>query len=44
VARERNVDLLAAVDLVIDKIKQQIHRYKEKIQNHRRDTSHNGGG
>ncbi len=44
VARERNIDLLAAVDLVIDKIKQQIHRYKEKIQNHRRDPSHNGGG
>jgi putative sigma-54 modulation protein len=43
VARERNVDLLAAVDLVIDKIKQQINRYKEKIQNHRRDPSHNGG-
>jgi putative sigma-54 modulation protein len=43
VARERNEDVLAAVDMVIDKIKQQIHRYKEKIQDHRRDPSHNGG-
>jgi putative sigma-54 modulation protein len=44
VARERHEDLLAAVDLVIDKIKQQINRYKEKIQDHhRRDPSPNVG-
>jgi putative sigma-54 modulation protein len=43
VARERHDELLAAVDLAIDKIKQQINRYKEKIQDHRRDPSHNGG-
>ena len=40
VARERHEELLTAVDLVIDKIKQQINRYKEKIQDHRRDASH----
>lgn len=44
VAKERDTDLLAAIDLTIDKLKQQLHRYKEKIQDHRRDPSHNGGG
>lgn len=44
VAKERHEDLIAAVDLVVDKLKQQLHRYKEKIQEHRRDPSHNGGG
>ncbi len=37
VAREGAADLLAAVDLALDKIIHQIHRYKEKIQDHRRD-------
>ena len=37
VARERQQDLLTAVDMAVDKIKTQINRYKEKIQNHRRD-------
>ncbi len=43
VAKERHDELFAAVDLTIDKIKQQIHKYKEKIQDHRRAPSHNGG-
>jgi putative sigma-54 modulation protein len=37
VARESQADILAAVDLVTDKIERQISRYKEKIQDHRRD-------
>lgn len=36
VATERNKDLLAAVDLVLDKLESQVRRYKEKIQDHRR--------
>ena len=36
VASERNKDLLAAVDLVLDKLERQVRRYKEKIQDHRR--------
>jgi putative sigma-54 modulation protein len=39
VARERNHDLLAAVDLVLDKLESQLRRYKEKIQDHRRTPS-----
>jgi putative sigma-54 modulation protein len=41
VASERNKDLLAAVDLVVHKLEQQVRRYKEKIQDHRR-TPHTG--
>ena len=37
-------DLLAAADLAIDRIKHQINRYKEKIQDHRRDPSHRENG
>ena len=36
VAREQNKELFAAVDLVIDKLDQQVRKYKEKIQDHRR--------
>ena len=36
VAVEKNKDLLAAVDLVVHKLEQQIRKYKEKIQDHRR--------
>lgn len=36
VAREAHPDILAAVDLVLDKLERQIRRYKEKIQDHRR--------
>jgi putative sigma-54 modulation protein len=39
VARERHEELFAAMELAVDKIKQQIHRYKERIQNHRRDPA-----
>src|SRR5204862_1616615 len=35
VATERSKDLLTAVDLVLDKIDQQIRKYKDKIQDHR---------
>jgi putative sigma-54 modulation protein len=44
VARERHEELLAAVDLASDKIKHQIHRYKEKIQDHRRDPARGASG
>lgn len=36
VAHETNPDVLAAVDLVMAKLEQQLRRYKEKIQDHRR--------
>ncbi|MGE3809582.1 MAG: ribosome-associated translation inhibitor RaiA [Gemmataceae bacterium] len=39
VAHEKNTDLLAAVDLVIDKLEAQLRKYKEKIQDHRRNLS-----
>ena len=40
VARDRHEDVLIAVDLTIDRIKHQLHKYKEKIQDHRRDPAH----
>ena len=43
VARERHVELLGAVELAFDKIVHQIHRHKERIQDHRRDR-HAGQG
>jgi putative sigma-54 modulation protein len=39
VARENHPDLLAAVDLALDKLALQLRRYKEKIQDHRRTPS-----
>ena len=39
VARAKHKDILAAVDLVLDKLEQQVRKYKEKIQDHRRDPS-----
>jgi putative sigma-54 modulation protein len=39
VAREVNSDILAAIDLVMDKLERQLSRYKEKIQDHRRRPS-----
>ena len=39
VAREGHEELMAAVDLALDKVIHQIHRYKEKIQDHRRNHS-----
>jgi putative sigma-54 modulation protein len=35
IARDEHVELTAAVDLAVDRIKHQIHRYKEKIQERR---------
>lgn len=37
VARESAAELQTAVDLAIHKIERQLTRYKEKIQDHRRD-------
>ena len=39
VARESNADVLAAVDLVLNKLESQLRRYKEKVQDHRRRLS-----
>jgi putative sigma-54 modulation protein len=39
VAHERHKDLLAALDLVLDKLEGQLRRYKEKIQDRRRTPS-----
>ena len=36
VAKETNKDVLAAVDLVLDKLERQVHKHKEKIMDHRR--------
>ena len=35
VARDQDEELMAAVDLAVDRIKHQVHRYKEKIQDRR---------
>jgi putative sigma-54 modulation protein len=39
VAHESHADLLAAVDMVLNKLEGQLRRYKEKIQDHRRTPS-----
>ncbi len=39
VARETNADVLAAVDLVVDKLEAQLRKYKEKVQDRRRTPS-----
>ena len=39
VARETHTDILAGVDLALAKLEQQLRRYKEKIQDHRRRLS-----
>ena len=39
VAQESQNDLIAAVDLALNKIQGQLRRYKEKIQDHRRTPS-----
>jgi putative sigma-54 modulation protein len=43
VARGMAADPLHAVMAAVDRMKQQIKHYKEKLQDHRRDPSHNGG-
>jgi putative sigma-54 modulation protein len=40
VAHSDNEEINPALDEVIEKIKHQLTRYKEKIQDHRRDPSH----
>jgi putative sigma-54 modulation protein len=37
VAQEKHAELLGAMELAFDKVVHQIHRHKEKIQDHRRD-------
>lgn len=39
VAHDSHSDLMAAVDLTLDKVALQLRRYKEKIQDHRRTPS-----
>jgi putative sigma-54 modulation protein len=39
VARESHAELVTAVDMTMAKLESQIRRYKEKIQDHRRDRS-----
>ncbi len=39
VAQESDQDVIAAVDLVMNKVQGQLRRYKEKIQDHRRTPS-----
>jgi putative sigma-54 modulation protein len=39
VAREHNKDILAAVDLVMNKLQGQLRRYKEQLQDRRRTPS-----
>ncbi|VTU01106.1 ribosomal subunit interface protein : 30S ribosomal protein S30 OS=uncultured planctomycete GN=HGMM_F07G10C20 PE=4 SV=1: Ribosomal_S30AE [Gemmataceae bacterium] len=43
VATDRDVEIEAAFQRAKDHIKQQLKHYKEKLQDHRRDPSHNGG-
>jgi putative sigma-54 modulation protein len=43
VATDKDGDVGHAFTLAADRIKQQIKHYKEKIQDHRRNPSHNGG-
>lgn len=44
VAQAENEDTMAAFVIAADKVKQQIKHYKEKLQDHRRDPSHNDAG
>jgi putative sigma-54 modulation protein len=43
VAIDKDGDVQHAFALAADRIKQQIKHYKEKLQDHRRNPSHNGG-
>jgi putative sigma-54 modulation protein len=43
VASERHKDVLTAVDLVLHKLEQQVRKYKEKIQDHRRTATGKAG-
>jgi putative sigma-54 modulation protein len=42
IAHEKGETSLLAVDKAIERVQHQIHKYKEKIQDHRRDASMSG--
>ena len=44
VGHGENTDVSAAFNLAADKVKQQMKHHKERLQDHRRDPSHNGAG
>lgn len=44
VAQGEHEDIMTALGTASDKVKQQIKHYKEKLQDHRRDPSHNDIG
>lgn len=44
VARDHDADVMAAFTRAAAHVKQQVTHYKEKIQDHRRDPSHNNPG
>jgi len=39
VSHHKDAEMFVAVDAAVKKLEAQIHRYKEKIQDHRRDPS-----
>ena len=43
VAHERHAELLTAFDMALAEIERQLRRYKEKLQDHRRDPSAGDG-
>ncbi|MBY0230403.1 MAG: ribosome-associated translation inhibitor RaiA [Gemmataceae bacterium] len=44
VAHESGPDTLSAVDRAVSVVETQLRRYKEKVQDHRRNPSHGGEG
>lgn len=42
VAHGQDVDVMAAMNATVDKIKQQIKHHKDQVHDHRRDPSHGG--
>lgn len=44
IAHHTDPDLLTAVGGAVEKLKQQLKHYKEKLQDHRRNPSHGGEG
>ena len=44
VGHGENADVSAAFHAAADKVKQQMKHHKERLQDHRRDPSHNGAG
>lgn len=43
VAQSEDKDLIVALNAAIEKVKQQVTHYKDKLQDHRHDPSANGG-